>query len=93
LFREGGVAPGEAPFQKIASPARSSPLNARLTGLLFALFLVVAVFVTLRGRSAPSSAEGAGAPSPSQAPRPVDTGSRPRGVDVILVGPGPRSSK
>lgn len=93
LFREGVVAPGEAPFQKIASPAPRSPLNGQITKMLFALFLVVAAVMTLRGRSAPSSAESAVKPSPSQAPRRDGTANRQGGVDVILVGPTPRSSK
>jgi hypothetical protein len=90
-----GAAPGGAgaPFQKIASPARRSPLNVRTTGLLFALLLVVAAVVALRGRGAAGSAEGAGTPSPSQAPRRDDTESRKGGIDVILVGPEPRPSK
>jgi hypothetical protein len=92
-FGARGPVPGEALFQKIASPPRRSPLNVRTTGLLFALFLVVAAVVALRARNPTGSAEGAGTPSPSQNPRRNDTGSRQRGVDVILVGPEPRSSK
>jgi hypothetical protein len=68
--RRAGATP--ALFQKVASPERRSPLGLRTTGLLFALFLVVAAIMVSRARG-PAASPG------------TDTTSRQGGVEVMLL--------
>jgi len=74
----GREAPAAVPFQKAASPLGRSPFNLQTTGLLFALFVVVAAVVFLLERRSAGPAESH-----------EDPASRQGGVDVTLVGPRP----
>jgi len=75
-------------FEKFASQPERPRMGRRLTGLLFALVLVIAALLQLQARSrstaAPTEAGAATTPAPN---------GKPGGVEVFFDAPAPGTKK